>query len=425
ESNAYNMPEIVDLQHAVEPKDAAKALDHLTSRHESLRTSFKKVADQPRQCIAETVKNPLETIDVSTLEITEKTKTLENIYQETATKPFDLTRPPLLRATLVKVAEKNYRLMFTLHHIISDGWSQEILKKEFIRIYQHTRGGGQIPQEPPTLQYKDITIWSNKQLSHQHGKESHRFWKKKLTAGIPVMHLPADNPLEKEDNKGAAYRNQIGKNTKEQLLKLAENNQTTLFTVLFTAYLQLLSRLTHRQEICCSIISAGREQTVSHNIIGFFVNTLLFKIEIDENEPFNALIKKVAAHMTETLRHQEYPLEIVCEELKMKYPEVPVAINMLNISEKEAKEELPSLGPDSHTGLGPVSHTGLGPDSHTGLGSDGNALHVENYRDVKFDLEPYFTEYGNGIDMFWAYKKKMFQPQTIEQIAQRYIKYLD
>ncbi|MCP4155510.1 MAG: amino acid adenylation domain-containing protein, partial [bacterium] len=217
--------------------------------------------------------------------------------------------------------------------------------------------------------------------------------------------------------KGAAYRNQIGKNTKEQLLKLAENNQTTLFTVLFTAYLQLLSRLTHRQEVCCSIISAGREQTVTHNIIGFFVNTLLFKIEIDENEPFNALIKKVAAHMTETRRHQEYPLEIVCEELKMKYPEVPVTINMLNISEKEAKEELPSLGPDSHTGLGPVSHTGLGPD--------GNALHVENYRDVKFDLEPYFTEYGNGIDIFWAYKKKMFQPQTIEQIAQRYIKYLD
>ncbi|MCP4146550.1 MAG: hypothetical protein GY757_02265, partial [bacterium] len=113
ESNAYNMPEIVDLQHAVEPKDAAKTLDHLISRHESLRTSFKKVADHPRQFIAETVKNPLQTFDVSTLQTAEKAKTLQTIYKEYASKPFELTGPSLLRATLVKMTEKNYRLMLT------------------------------------------------------------------------------------------------------------------------------------------------------------------------------------------------------------------------------------------------------------------------------------------------------------------------
>ncbi|MCP4156928.1 MAG: amino acid adenylation domain-containing protein, partial [bacterium] len=417
DSTAYNIPGYVDLEHAIEPKDAKKILDVLISRHESLRTLFKKVDDQPRQFIVKTVKNPLETIDVSTLETAEKKQTLENIYKETASKPFDLTRPPLLRARLIKMASQNYRLMFNLHHIITDGWSQEILKKEFIRIYESIRDGEKMPLPPLALQYKDYAIWNKKQLSGEEGKESFLFWKKKLSAGIPIMHLPADTVVEKEDRKGAAYRSKIGKDLKEQLLKLAETNQTTLFTVLFSAYLQLLSRLTHQQEICSSIISSGREHYKTHNIIGFFVNSLLFKIEIDENEPFNALLKKVGGQLSETLRHQAYPLETVCERLKMKYPEIPVTINMLNISENAAKEELPSPGPDSHTGLG--------PDSHTGLGPDGEEYHLENYPDVKFDLEPYFTENSDGIDMCWAYKKNMFEPLTIEHIVQRYIKYLD
>ncbi|MCP4157509.1 MAG: AMP-binding protein, partial [bacterium] len=403
ESSAYNIPGYIDLEHQVEPKDTAKALEVLISRHESLRTLFKKVEDHPRQFIVETVKNPLETIDVSALETTKKKRTLETIYNETASKPFELTKPPLLRARLVKMAEKSYRLMFSLHHIISDGWSMEILKKEFMRIYENARTGGKMSLEPLPLQYKDYAIWNKKRISGKDGEESYQFWKKELSGGIPILHLPVDTLIEKEDREGAAYRSKIGKETKEQILKLAKTNQTTLFTVLFSVYLQLLSRLAHQQEISCSIISAGREHYATHNILGFFVNSLLFKIEVDENEPFEAFLKRVAGHLAETLRHQAYPLETVCQKLKMKYPEVPVTINMLNINENAAKEELPSSGSTETR----------------------DASHIKNYPDVKFDLEPYFTEYGNGIDICWAYKKKMFEPLTVEHIVQRYTKYLD
>ncbi|MCP4146927.1 MAG: AMP-binding protein, partial [bacterium] len=398
ESSAYNIPGNLDLEHAVEPKDTAKTLEKLISRHESLRTAFKKVEDHPRQFIAETVKNPLETSDLSTQEAAQKKRTIQTIYKEIATKPFDLTRPPLLRVRLVKETANNYRLLFTLHHIISDGWSLEILKKEFMRIYESTRAGREMTLEPLTLQYKDYAIWNNTRLKGEEGKESFQFWKKILTGGIPIPHLPADTQIDKEDREGAAYRSTIGKDLKEQIQKLAETNQTTLFTVLFTAYLQLLSRLANQQEICCSIISTGREHYATHNIIGFFVNSPLFKIEVEKNEPFKTLLKRVGAHLAETIRHQAYPLETVCQQLKIKYPEVPVTINMLNISETVAKEELPSPG---------------------------KVYHMENHQEVKFDLEPYFTEYRSGIDMCWAYKKNMFQPLTIEHIVQRYIKYLD
>ncbi|MCP4155785.1 MAG: hypothetical protein GY757_49120, partial [bacterium] len=329
QSSAYNIAGSLDLEHAVEPGDAAKAFEELITRHESLRTVFKKVEDHPRQFIVETVKNPMETIDLSTLEAEEKKRTQETIYKETANKPFQLAQPPLLRARLVKIAAQNYRLMFSIHHIISDGWSLEILKKEFMHIYENNRAGRNITQEPLALQYKDIAIWNKKRLSGEEGKASYRYWKKKLTGGIPIMRLPVDTVIEKEDREGAVYRSHIDKDLKERMLKLAEANQTTLFTVLLTAYQQLLSRLTHQQEICCTIISAGREQYTTHNIIGFFVNSLLFKIEVDEEESFKALLKRVGAHMTDTLRHQGYPLETVCRRVKMKYPEVPVTINML------------------------------------------------------------------------------------------------
>ncbi|MCP4146376.1 MAG: hypothetical protein GY757_01375, partial [bacterium] len=236
---------------------------------------FKKVEDHPRQFIAETVKNPLQatqtaqTTDLSTMEAAEKKQALENIYRETATKPFDLTRAPLLRVRLVKKAAENYRLIFTLHHIISDGWSQEILRNEFIRVYDGIRSGKKITLQPLTLQYKDIAIWNKKRLEGEDGNESYRYWKKKLTGGIPKLNLPADTAVEKEDREGAAYRSQIGKDLKEQLIKLAETNQTTLFTIMLTAYLQLLSRLANQREICSTIISAGREQNATHNIIGF------------------------------------------------------------------------------------------------------------------------------------------------------------
>ncbi|MCP4149989.1 MAG: AMP-binding protein, partial [bacterium] len=391
--------------------DAEKALDVLVSRHESLRTVFKKVQDQPHQFITQTVKNPLETIELSTLEAARKKQTVENIYQETATKPFELSKPPLLRVRLVKKAAESYRLMFSLHHIITDGWSQEILKKEFIQIYNAIRAGREITLEPLNLQYKEIAIWNNKPLKEKEGNESFQYWKKKLTGGTPVVHLPADTVVEKEDRKGAACGSKIHKKLNQQLLKLAKNNQTTLFSVLLSAYLLLLSRLANQQEICCSVISSGREQYETHNIIGFFVNSLLFKIEIDENEPFEALLKRVAGHMTETLRHQAYPLEIVCERLKMKYPEIPVTINMLNIGEKAAAEKLPA--------------TGHKTDNRTSPGPDGEKIHVGNYPEVKFDLEPYFHENHGEIDIYWAYKKNMFRPLTIEHIIDRYTKYLD
>ena len=394
-SSAFNMPRYIDLEHEVNGAMVEQVFHCLMMRHESLRTAFKSVNHQPYQFVINHLQTPFNTIDISLLPPEQKRQKRDLIYNQIATQPFDLARAPLFRLILVKLEPAYYRLMFNMHHIISDGWSMEILGKEFTRLYERYRTGQEPGLDPLRVRYKDFSQWHCQWLSGQEGKESARYWKQKLAPGVPLLQLPGNSALDKEDRKGAAYRCMIHEDTKADLKKLAQTNQTTMFTVMFSVYLLLLSGITGEPDIACSIIAAGRERPSLHQVIGFFANSVIFKIFIDKNEPFEKFLQRVKEGVTETFQHQAYPLELVFGELGMKYPDIPVTFNLLSIGETAAEK------------LEPFS-------SH----------HIGQIQDVKFDLEPYITEYRNGIDMYWAYKKNMFAPAFIETIAENYIKSL-
>ena len=167
--------------------------------------------------------------------------------------------------------------------------------------------------------------------------------------------------------------------------------------VMFSVYILFLTRFTGQQDIACSFISAGREHAALHNIIGFFVNSVIFKTRVDEQESFEAFLQRMNKDILEIFAYQNYPLELVFEELQMKYPDIPVSFNMVNLQDAPVTREQPPQQP----------------------------AHVEKSQDVKFDLEPYIKEYKNGIYIYWAYKKKLFTPKTIEYMALEYIKLLD
>ncbi|MCP4156470.1 MAG: hypothetical protein GY757_52640, partial [bacterium] len=386
----------------VDEEAAKQVITQLMERHESLRTTFKIVNKQPRQYItpAAEVETPFETVDISYLGPEAKENAAAEIYETISAAPFDLGRAPLLRVKLVKMETQRYLLMFNMHHIISDGRSLEILKREYQQKYENNRAGGQNEPEPRLLRYIDFVQWDNRRLTGHTGRagtggtageESARYWESKLMDGVPVPGLPPDTQTPKEDNEGAAYRSVIAKETATQLKKLAEKNQTTLFTEMFSVYLLLLTRLSGQEESCCSVIAAGREHPALQSIIGFFVNSVLIRITVDENETFNHYRKRVADEMQEALRHQGYPLEPVCSRLGIRYPEIPVAFNFLNLEE-----------------------------NNSGPGEADGETHIERIQEVKFDLEPYISETTEGIAILWAYKKNKFAPLTIEQIAQRY-----
>lgn len=211
------------------------------------------------------------------------------------------------------------------------------------------------------------------------------------------MELPWDFSKNNRKNAGTSCRTVIGGEAKERLKRLGENNHTSLFMVLFSAYVILLSRLSDRQDqdIACLVISSSRDHIQLQTIVGFFVNSVMVKIRVESEDTFTDLLHRVEDETLEALRHQDYPLERVCEELKIKYPEIPTAFNMLNL-----------------------------PNAPVEAGADNEAIEG-NIQDALFHLEPYVIEYKNSIQITWRYRETLFKPETVEYIAQGYMLLLE
>jgi tyrocidine synthetase-3 len=396
--SAFNMPGRIILNHHVEDEWIEKVLVQMSHRHESLRSGFIIIDDRPVQRLIKEAPIPLKKIDISSLEGEEKQRKREEIFKETAGTSFDLTKAPLFRAVLLKLDKQMYEFMFNMHHIITDGWSMEIIKRDFALLYEGARIGKTVALESIPVQYKDFVEWYNDWWQDPLPKaNSHSFWKTKLENGIPEFKIPGDFTNRRESREGAGYYCIIEKDITEKIRRLAERHNTTLFVAMFSVYVLLLSRLSGEQEVVCSIIGAGREHASLHPIVGFFVNSIIYRTHADFRTPFDNFLERVKADTLELFRHQDYPLEPVFEELGMRYPEISVTFNMVSFGESIAAHEWEPI----------------------------EKPHAENYIEVKFDLEPYITEYKNGLQIYWSYKKNLFRPETIAYIAKEYIQLMD
>ncbi len=396
DSSAYNMSGILVLKQAVQQHALEKALQCIIARHESFRTGFIIVNDEPAQVIQKEATVPLKMVDLSMLQPTEKQQKMTAIYSQEATTPFDLATIPLFRVILLKLADSLNSVIFNMHHIISDGWSMEIIKREFSLFYE----GTEFNPEPLNIQYKDFAVWNNKQITNREFKDKiHLFWQKRLTLGVPIVQLPMDNTSKGNERQGAHYISRLNDVQTRGLKQIAREANTTLFVVMFSLYILLLHRFSSQEEISCFIVSAGRNQESLLHILGFFVSTELFKIQVFPEESFIHFLTRVNAEVLAILEHQGYPMELVFEELNMKYPEISVAFNMLNLGDTHL---------DQVTESAPI-HDNSNPD----------------VSEVKFDLEPYIMEYKNGIEINWAYKKELFHLSTIKYMVSEYNQFVD
>jgi polyketide synthase PksJ len=398
ETIAFHTPGLIPLNHGVDEEAVERTVRCLVERHESFRTAFKVVEERPVQQIVDDLPIRLKKIDLSPLPEGERVQTRQQIFEREATSPFDLSQAPLCRFLLVKLGGRQYEFIFNIHHIITDGWTEQILKREFSLYYEGFRRGETYCPGPLKCQYRDFAIWHNGRLGHDTWQaEAHRFWTDKLKEGVPVLELPGKAGEENNGRRGAAYRCMVDNEGLDRLKKLARQRNTTLFTILFSAYLMTLSRFSGHKEVACAIIAAGRDHPDLHPIVGFFVNSILFIARIDEGEPFADFLTRMHRQLTETFGYQDYPLELVFEELKTRYPDIPVSFNMLNVQSETAEETVDHAQPH----------------------------HIDTIQDVKFHIEPYVTEYKSGLDIRWTYNRGMFKPSTIEYLGTEYVKLLD
>ncbi len=387
---SFNMPGTIPLPGDVREERVKKALEGLLQRHESLRTGFVEKDGEPLQFIAENPPLPFKLLDLSAFEETVIEEKREAFFIEDARRPFDLSRPPLIRITLVKLGDEKWELIFNMHHIISDGWSIEILKHDFARLYENTANKPPVELGPLELQYKDFAYHQRLQMEQgEYKTNASIYWKDRAKDGFPTLELPTDFKPDTRDGEAASYRFSLDNEIKESLKAMAAASNTSLFMVLYAAYYILSARISGQKDVVCAIVSAGRDHISMQHIVGFFINSVMVKLRVDPGTAFEDFLAEVNRDVLEALRYGSFPIEQVLEELGVPYPEVSTAFNMLNMQEDTLEIEKGSVG----------------------------ARHVDAAGTVKYDIALFATEYKDGIEIGFDYRKTLFKPSTIQLIA--------
>jgi len=398
-SATFNMAGVIALDFDVDIHLVKKVLNRLTRRHESFRTGFKVISDRLVQVIKKEMEIPFKMEDLSSLQQPGKENKKQEIYSRELEAPFDLQQMPLFRAALLKLAERKYELLFNMHHLISDGWSIEILKHEFNTLYDAYKKGSpeDIDMQPLEIQYKDYAGWQNQLLANEEKMaEVKEFWKNYLASPLPVLNLPYDFTHYSGRTASSAYRWVVPESLANRLRKLAIDHHASLFMVLLAGFDTLLSQVTAQEDIILAIPAAARQHEALKNIVGLFVNTLILRSKINGEETFMDFFKHFQDNAFKILDHQDIPLELIFSQLKIKYPTISVFFNMVNIGS---------------THLQTLSHL--------------ESRHAEKVQDAKFDMVCYVTEYKNGIEINCHYFKDRFKPRSIEKLMDFYKKTLE
>jgi amino acid adenylation domain-containing protein len=386
EGTGYNMPRVIPLHMEIDVKQLDDTFKKMIRRHESLRTSFEIIDDEPVQKVHEP--GALD-FKVDYFQMSEK-QALQKVNHFVT--PFDLSQAPLIRVVLIKVGDKKYLLLLDLHHIITDGMSQEILEREFMQLH----GGEALP--PLSLQYKDYAQWQNSDKVKESitGQEAH--WLKEFAGEIPVLNLPGDYARPAiQSFEGGAAGFELSRPETSSLNQIALDNNSTLFMVLLALYNIFLAKMSGQEEIIIGTPIAGRRHADLEKIIGMFVNTLAIKNYPNSEKTFTQFLKELRTKTLEAFENQEYQFEDLVEKVTVnrdtsRNPLFDVMFVLRNIREEAgaAGEERESPAP-------------------------GDQQFQYEHRIAKFDLTLIGAESGGRLAFSFEYCGKLFKRETIER----------
>lgn len=313
-SVAYNIPVSFNLKGDVSVNNMGQALRQLVARHESLRTTFFQDEEGiVRQVIHDASKFSidLEEIDVSqAVSVIEETA---DVVQRISEHVFDLEKGPLLKCVLIKQSENEYVIAFVIHHIVSDGWSMEVLIRDFMSFTS-----GQT-LEPLPIQYKDFAQWQNEALEGASLKEHQVFWKEEFSGEIPVLNLFSDRPREAvKTYSGGLVTKTLGKEKLEKFQALLSASENTLYMGVLALVNSLLYKYTSQDDIIVGSPIAGRSHHQLEDQIGCFINTLAVRTQVAGEESFTQLLDRVKAKVLKVFENQAYPFEMLIEDLQIK-----------------------------------------------------------------------------------------------------------
>ncbi|MEM8962730.1 MAG: amino acid adenylation domain-containing protein, partial [Acidobacteriota bacterium] len=333
DSPAYHIPTPVRLRGSVDLDRLATALHTIVDRHESLRTVFRERDGVPMQVIVPTlsVALPIDEVDEDEL--------ATRVADESRT-PFDLARGPLLRARIFRLAADDHVLALTVHHIVSDGWSTGVLIRELVSLY-----GSDTPLAPLVTQVPDIAMWQRDHLAARLDEQID-WWREQL-AGVPVLDLPTDHPRPAVQTwAGDSLPITLPARVVTPLDDLARAEGATPFMALLTAVSVVLGRWSGQDDFAIGTPIAGRTRAEMEPLIGFFVNTLALRVDLDGNPSFRTLLGQIRETTLGAYAHQDVPFERLVAALEPDRDPAHPPFFQTAVSLQNAPFERVSLGDD-------------------------------------------------------------------------------
>ncbi|OQY27012.1 MAG: hypothetical protein B6244_11795 [Candidatus Cloacimonetes bacterium 4572_55] len=393
-SATYNMPFVLQLDGKLDEKSLKRALISIIQRHDSLHLCFPTVHGEPTVQRNDAY-DPLSVTDLSELSETEQQQRVAKWTANHAKTLFDLSSGPLLRFRLLKLGEKKQVLLLNMHHIISDGWSIGVLIRELSQLYSAyaQNRSPQLPELP--IQYTDYAAWQKSWLKDDILKLQLDYWVEKLSGAPELLELPTDYPrpaiTRYQGNRQKSFVKLTG-----EIKRFSHQHGVTLFMTLLATFKILLSRYSGQNDLVVGSPIANRTHYQTEQLIGFFVNTLALRAQLDGKQTFLELLKQVKQTALEAYSHQDIPFEHLVEHLNptRSMSHSPV-FQVMFILQNAPQKTLDFSG---------LKMFFLEPEDRT----------------AKFDLTLSIAEHDHAFVCDWEYNTDLFRPDTITRMTEHF-----
>ncbi|HET6977265.1 MAG TPA: amino acid adenylation domain-containing protein [Pyrinomonadaceae bacterium] len=392
-SASYNVPVVVRLSGHLNVEALHRTLNEVVRRHETLRTTFVLADGEPVQVIKEAEVLELSILDLSGEDEDAREVQAQRLAEEEARRPFDLSRGPLLRTKLLRLAETEHVVLFTMHHIASDGWSMGVLIKEVAALYEAFSQDLPSPLPELSIQYADFAHWQRNWLQGEVMETLLGYWRRRLGGTLPVLNLPTDHKRPPVPTfRGRTDSFMIPATLSESMQELSQQQGSTLFMTLLASFKILLMRYTQQEDLIVGTAIANRNHGETESLIGFFINMLPLRTDLSGDPSFSALLKQVREVALGAYAHQDIPFEklveaFVPERTITQTPLVQIAFGFNNAPRQLL--ELPGL-----------TLSAMPFENETG----------------RFDLTLWIDQPEDELRATWYYNTDLFEPTTIERM---------
>ncbi|WP_420029615.1 non-ribosomal peptide synthase/polyketide synthase [Pseudomonas parafulva] len=317
-SSASHIPTALRLRGHLDTQALQQAFDALVARHETLRTTFVMKDERPCQHVHGSLPIAIEPLHLpATLAPEHHHAQVQALIEQQIARPFDLEHGPLVRLGLLRVADDEHVLVMVQHHIVSDGWSMQVMVDELMQLYLGLVHGRAVQLPALPIQYADYAIWQRRWMEAGGSEQQLAYWREQLGAHQPVLELPTDRPRAAQPSlRGARFDLPIDKALSEALQALAQQQQVTLFMLLLASFQVLLHRYTGQTDIRVGVPNANRNRVETDRLLGFFVNTQVLRADVQGALAFPTLLQQVKQTVLGAQAHQDLPFEQLVEALQ-------------------------------------------------------------------------------------------------------------